>query len=1149
MVTKYSDIIALRKSKAAYNIKDEESGDWKNFIANAQFNGILQKVIGSVRNNDADLHKSFWISGTYGTGKSHAGAVIKHFLCDPIEEIADYINEEYANSKYDMLRSDLFKLREQKRLFPVMLYGQSSISHKDDLSLKLQIEISKALEAAGLGDIVDVKTDFANYVNHIETLPDLWDMLIENNPKLKSVTPTRQKLIMELKSGDVKTIGIVRNALRKDKIHIRLDNNDLVEWFFEIQNTLATKTEYNGLLIIWDEFTQVMTSDIGLSLLVAFQEIDEKIMNPDNNSYFMYISHPSALNPLKEDEREKTKGRYHYMLYNMEPVSAFKIMSRKFKTIDENKAQYSKLIEKFYSNCENLLDIYVKSSTNPEETRSDIIKLFPLHPSTANLATYYAREAGSSSRSVFQFIGENDAIRQFINSEEHFSNDDTITADYLWDYVIDEFNANVIKYGAVTERFNSRKNQVANVSAAHFAVFKSILLLNALNNIANNETVTPSEDNIKKLFVGTYIEKQIDEILYYFNENSIIQRQTGGLYSILFSALPPNEVETITGELFKSLFRFTSQVVNFGDTAKDEIEKSFSTIARENQFLLYSEDKNEYSLLDQIDRGYKQTKSYEVFIALLFARNASELYALKEIATKASAEERFKNTVFVVFETVFGNNNYERFVEHQANSICAQRHGFAEQQKTYNEWATKMISDWISNIRRTNFTYYLRGQQDINATSKISATINACVSPIIFSRGPESLEIIQTRYSKTNWEKKSAKATVDYILSFNTKTEIYEKCKGQPAHINYLLQDSVNENLEWKAGVDMNHPLFLVCDFIHKKFEQTNKNQSFNLGEQLIDLTRPPFGLYKSYAGMGMVAFAMRKYVKQIFDMNGKPRDTKHLVEDIVELFETWEKNKKSGKLNFQFETKESRDLCEIFIKLFKLTTLKDYSDVSSLTDARWAIIRGFSKQKGYPIWVLKYITEKEGIKNLIDNIFKICEPNPNDSQNSRLINDTLDGFSASGFEFEIGNFLNTVDSFETGFINFLKSIEHVNIQDNEIDEAKDYIKEHLEGDVGLWTESEVENALKVWKIKKSYKPEPFPEPQKPSESPEPSESLKPTVQPQPPKTDDSYKKKKHSAIGRIHQITDISRAKGLLEKICEIDNETILDIINNYDV
>jgi hypothetical protein len=674
MATKYSDIVNLRGQKAAYNIEHEQSGDWASFIANEQFNGILRKIISSVRNNDADLHKSFWISGTYGTGKSHAGAVIKHLLCDPVENITDYINEEYVDTKYEMLRNDLFKLREQKRLFPVMLYGQSSIAHKEDISLQLQRRVTEALNNADID--ITVKTDFDNYIHDIEHDPDFWDSLIEKNIQLKSITPTRQKLINDLKTFDTATLSKVRAALRERKKSINLPLHDISKWFFEVQRKLVETSDYDGLLVIWDEFTDVMVSEFGASLLVTLQEIDEVIMNSENNSYFFYISHPSALDSLTNAEREKTKGRYHYMGYNMEPVSAFKIMSKKFVVKDDIK--YFNISQKFYKNQHQLLNVFSKSSTNSEETKSDIRKLFPLHPSTANLATYYAREAGSSSRSVFQFIGENAAIRQFLDSEEYFANLNTITADYLWDYVVDEFNSNVAKFGAVTERFNSRKLQVEAKGADYLVVFKSILLLNALNNIANNETVTPSEDNIKNLFANTSIEGNLENILNYFDENSIIQRLTG-LFSIQFSALPPKEIESIIEELKRTQYKYTSQIVNFGETAKKEFGTLLSGVARANQFLFYSEDANEYTLLNQIENGCKNAKPYEVFMALLFARNASELNFLKEIASKASTDERFQNMVFIVFEGVLVDKNYERFIEYQANATCASKHNLPDQ--------------------------------------------------------------------------------------------------------------------------------------------------------------------------------------------------------------------------------------------------------------------------------------------------------------------------------------------------------------------------------------------------------------------------------------------------------------------------------------
>lgn len=1066
MASKYSDIISLRGQKAAYNIANESNEDWKSFIANDQFNEILGKVISSVRNNDTDMHKSFWVTGTYGTGKSHAGSVIKHLLCDPIDDLREYLEYEYSSSKYDYLRNEILRLREQKRLFPVMLYGSSSITHKEDLSLVIQRSIIKALSKAGI--VISVKTDFDSYIEHIKNDEKFWNSLIHDDLALSSVAPTIDKLIGLLKIGDTSTLSKVKKALRHKKLHLYLGNENLSNWFFEVQNELARVTDFDGLLVLWDEFTDVMNSPIGSTLLVALQEIDEKIMNVENNSYFFYISHPSALNSLKVEDREKTKGRYHYMTYNMEPVSAFKIMSSKFKVVGDEHT-YKSITDKFFGANNELLNIFSSSSSNIEGTKSDLRKLFPLHPSTANLATYYAREAGSSSRSVFQFIGENDKVKQFLDSEEQFRNGNTITADYLWDYVVGEFNSNVAKFGAVTERYNSRKLQVSDKGSNYLAVFKSILLLNALNNIANNSSVTPSEENIKNLFVGTTIEFKIEEILKYFDQNSIIQRLPGGLFSIQFSALPTKEIEEIKKQLSLTNFKFTSSVVNFGSTVQNEISKHLKQVNRPNQYKFYSLESNEFTLLNMIEKGYKQSASYEVFLAMFFARNSVELNELKIIVSNASKEERFKYVTFIVFESVFGDDKYERFIEYQANATCAQKHNLPDQQKVHIDSSIEIIKEWSKSIRSANFTYFINGENDVNATNKIVSTINNCISPKIFSCGPESLDLIHAKPTNTYWTKVSAKEVVNTVLSYTNKTDVLKKINGVASHVTWLLQNSVDENLEFKFDCDPNHPLLLVSNFIDNKFKNTRKNEPFNLGDRLKELSNPPFGLFQSYAGMGMVAFAMRKWVNQIFDHNGKPRTEQLIKDDIVELFKAWESGKQSQKLEFRFETKESRKLCEAFIKLFKLNTLRGYNDISSLTDARWAITHEFSSLIGYPLWSLKYLSNisdsimlPDDFKQLMDNILLIC--GDADLRNPALITSTLKGIET--YRFELGNLINNADNqFKVGFVNFLRTIPDVNFVEDQFDSAFDYIKKNMESTIGLWSEEEIHKILMRWKL------------------------------------------------------------------------------------
>ena len=1059
MATKYNDIVTLRSMKPAYNIKYEGPDDWKSFIANDQFNDLLRKTISAVRNNDADNHKPIWIAGTYGSGKSHAGAVLKHLLCDSIDKITEYVDEEYHDSKYDLLRNSLMNLRHDTRLFPVNLYGQQDIAHEADLSLQLQKEVKNALKKEGIS--ITVQTDFDNYIQHIENEPAFWEMLIQNNDELRSVAPSTDKLKSRLRSYDTEVLDRMRMALRNGGYSIPLQTANLQTWLFEVQGELRKQGTYKGLLIIWDEFTDIVRSDIGVQLLKILQNIAEAMMNPENDSYFLFLSHPSALNSLKEAERTQTMGRYHYVTYNMETVSAFRIMSKKFKVEDREKYELHR--QYFCSILDELLTEFSSSSTDPSQTKADLSNLFPLHPATANLATYFAREAGSSSRSVFEFLACNE-VKAFFDDEEAYANKETITSDYLWDYVQEYFESDSVRFGAVTERFNSNHVTVEAQGNEYLAVFKGVLLLNALNNIANESSVTPSEENILKLFEGTMLYDNVPAILAYFNEKGIIQRQPDGNYSILYTALPSNEIQGIKDDLRKTTYLYTDEVIAYGGVANAMIDRWLLKATRQVSFKFFSLSSNEYVLLNKLENFARTALSYSVVLAIFVGRTKQELLELQAIVEKAVKDERFQKICFFVVETPMDEKKYERFIEYQANATCAQKHGLADQKETYSKNSEEMISNWMSEIRSGSITWYLHSEQGVISGSKIASALNTNIAPKIFTAGLESLMLIQMRSSNTYWKKASVKATVDSVLSYNTKQEVYDKLVPQAKHVEYLFQDSLDDNLEWKQDVGEEHPLKKVSNYIDSvlKRYRTN-NQVFNLGEKLLDLTKPPYGLFQSYGPMAMVAFAMRKYVGKIFDTNGKPRTAKHLVDDIVEMFKVWESGKTSTKLNFMFESKEAGSITKNLIKRFKLDRLPGYSDVSSLTDARWAMTHEYSASVGYPLWSLKYVPEcSDENRELIDGIIKVITDSES-VKNPQLMSRVAEGLKNN---IDLGNLLlESANNFETGFKNYVMTLEYINMTEPEFAEAKQFLEGHLEGTIGLWTERGVEDTLKNWRL------------------------------------------------------------------------------------
>ena len=488
-------------------------------------------------------------------------------------------------------------------------------------------------------------------------------------------------------------------------------------------------------------------------------------------------------------------------------------------------------------------------------------------------------------------------------------------------------------------------------------------------------------------------------------------------------------------------------------------------------------------------------------------------------------------------DKTMGNSEYERFIEYQANAQCAQRHGFADQMTSHSENADKMVKDWIDATMKGVVYFYMGGQPMSIDGNKLASFINGSVAPLFYPSGPEGLEWIRIKYSKTYWEKKYARATVEAVLQYSTKQEVVDHCKGPAMHVPFLLQDSVDENLQFKRDVDPEHPLVKVCKYVKSKIDHADKQANFNMAHQFEGLTKTPYGLYPSYAGMGMLAFALRPYVGKIFDLNGKPRTAKHLVEDVVECFKVWDGGGNKNKLDFKFQTKEEGQLAKSFIGLFKLNTLKDYHDVTSLTDARWALTHAYLKEKGAPLWALKYCEAmpknamRDTLCALIDNILKICEPDG--MKNPALIAETLDQIKQYDIDFRGLLLINeNHNNFAEGYDQFLFNQEMVNLQPAELDDAKLYIQQNMQAEVGLWTEADVEDKLKNWRLSTiPVQPQPPVQPTPPQ----------PPVPPQPPAP--SMDKVKQ-ARKRVDDIKSLDEAKRLLEKLIDLKSSPILEIV-----
>lgn len=890
-------------------------------------------------------------------------------------------------------------------------------------------------------------------------------------------------LLKKLRDLDGATLRKTRVALRDANIMVMMPQENLGSWLIEVQERLREGSDFTGLLIVWDEFTEVMEDAVGIPVLKALQAVSEKFMNAENDSFVFLISHPSAFNKLGSEATKQTDGRYHRMKYNMESVSAFKIMSRKFDIVD--KEQHELRRKAFYDTIGDLVNLYTKKSNDKKETEEDLQNLFPIHPGTANLATHYATTVGSSSRSVFEFIGDNEKMREFLEREEAFENGDTITADFLWDFVLKEFTDDVVNYGAVTERWNTYRHRVANEGDAAVAVFKAILLLNAFNNVASDDSVTPSEENVRRLFAGTRYEGDLDDVLDWINGEDVVQRAPGGVFSVQFSALPSHELEEIKVRLYEKDYRYTAQVLKFGDTAKKFFEaKYIQRVIRPVVFDFFSEDTNDSLVKNSIKSTKKDARPSDLCLILFFARDNDELGHLRSLAEECSLagvdkDKDLRDLVYIVVDTPFGRQNYDRFIEYMASYTAAGNHGFMDQVNVHRDHAVEMIKEWMSAALRGNCTLWVNGRDFPISLKHLSSNLNDVAVPLIFPDAPDALEVLRQRSPKTFWNPLVSREIIRTFLFATTKEEILD-VNGVMRPIQYLVQDALDDNLDWKTDIAEKHQLKTVFDFVNnviKNFiSHGNTSQLFDLTERFDDLTRPPFGLLPNYASAAALAFAMRPWVNKIYDSVGRPRTADNLADDIAQLFTYWNTGRGGNKLGFKLQTPQEGKLCKELVGLLRLNKLQGYNDISSMKDARFAITGVLIEQRGFPLWSLKYMTDdfinsnpkltmNEDVKRLIDNVVAICEEK--DQRNVQLVTNTLD--LISNYRVDFPDILSKEGSFENGFNNFLLLQPNVQLQEWELTEAKDFIKQNLQSTVGYWTEEEVVDTLKNWRLNQQH--------------------------------------------------------------------------------
>ncbi|WP_343246386.1 hypothetical protein [Diplocloster hominis] len=1097
----YSDIIGIEPFfDSTFNMTEERENYWKQFITNEKFESNLKEIVNAFTSPTSDQHKSIWVQGTYGTGKSHSTSVIKHLLCDDLDDIKDYA-EKLSNPQ---LKAMLLNFRKKERVFPVVLKGTYSIVDTEELKYTVQRAVVQQLEDAGVS--MTVKSDFQAVIEMLndKKFDSFWQIMLTN--ELYRYASTVEELKELLKNGDVEVLKEINMALKKSNM-IKA-TPDIKQWLTEVMDELRKQNVAQYLVIFWDEFTSLLEITERRSILNCIQDIAELSKAPrkdDKNKYIgvyvFLVTHKNmeaidSYKDLKEDEKTMAKARFLGLKYDMQDITTYHILSNAIKIKDTTK--YDALVEErmqLQSEVAEALKEIVAPMDKPAQTQAIIKRLYPFHPYTAYLATFVSRAIGSVERSIFEFLNDDnrgfkDFIKNDIDSVEY------LTADKVWDFFSEAFSEDrTNNFDAIMNKFSMYSTKLKDTDVPELSVFKVILLLNLLNRVTQlddgeqeKSLVHPSKRNILYVLSGAWTNEEINKALTAIDEKQIILKGPDDVYEVSSSALSLEKIQAEKNKLYNK-YEDVSVLLDEYVGYKNDITKIISNtdgFNRAIEFSLIWGNSQAVSMEAKLLKNFK--KSYAAKVAIFVFRGETPTYdnksnraesaleTQKNIIQKLSQKDTMKNIVFVISDVFLGQQRFEGVIDAKARENVA-RETKLEDPSPYEKKASHWMEKWRTEIIDGSTTIIFRGER-VNTTTFKSACNAGLISDVarIFTNGAE--RIPQVASASTGWKQIYAKKTVEKVCYAVNRKEI-ESFSGAESAVSHLLKDKsgnwiFDENLNYIGHYDATNPMTVLVKAIDDKIAELRNKTVVNIGVDFKFLTEPPYGYYNNYICMAAVALAFRRFIEKMYLSDQGSLVSATIMRDIINAaFDFWIGGKQDAKLRVRFSTAEEKDLIDLIQSIFGVKG-------DGISETKWAMRASFEFKYKSPLWALKYIVDKGAeFNSVIDALFSLANAT-GDSITQEDVSDLLESLKKQ--KTSIALTLERIKDSTCIYAFVDRCLAKVKIKLDDYSNLFAYLNQNLSDAIVFWREEDVEKQILQWCVLQSKQSAPVVNPTPPEE-------------------------------------------------------------------
>lgn len=1078
-MAKYSKYIELRPGyESVVDLRSEERNPnlWQEYIVHEDMQLAVEKICSSFKMENPDQRRSFWIHGTYGTGKSYAAIVLKHLFTDSPQNIESFFDRKKLLTKY---KNKFMSIRNKGDYLVVWKSGVTGISSGISLMMEMEMEIRKALKEKYHDQAYYGKTSLVSEAQRIVADNRYnWEAIfLDSHFFTKSYYDDFEEFRHDVLCGDLKACSIVADVCRENGWAMFASVDNFEAWIADI--VAGNNLKDTGIIFVWDEFTDFVRTNGDDNVLQRLSEYCKK-----SPFYLFLIVHvdTSWVSSLGEDTYNRIMHRYHELAFHISENAALEMIGESIECKKGMEGTWEAICK---DHVKSIIDQFDEMSIYNLK-QSQLEQLCPLHPMTLTMLTRVADNFAASSRTLFSFMKDAEKAESsvgFIHYIENNGPDDWrwLTADYLWDYFFSE-GSDIRNFSIEARRayqlYEQKKDLVTGDGSDYvLRVFKAALLMIAVmstdkvsySNRRTTQKADATRNTIRKCFAGQLSESVVDDCLQSLYDSDI-------LFPVQTSDKKDYRIELPYGQNVEKFDIRLEQVKKqntrymlfkkggvFSKNIEDTMwSKNTDELFNRMALAACSEDTSSLSLRYEEVKSELEKAPYKLGLICVILSDTSHFVAVEQKVKTYLNDEDTGQMGFCIIKKALTDDNLDDWYRAKTHYELANEDGKEGSTSKYEEEMSTLLVTWSVEALDSTMSFYFADKvyQSVYGKDDLKKRIKKDMLFKLFEAAPEYIDELPTVY------KKSQESFALNGVSLNGN-----KPNAQMTHIADSLKRAhvwdckTIDELEMASGSPTANAVAALAKYIHSQMTQGAKIQ---LDELWAELQKPPFGYYNNMLCAYMLGFVFRFWKDSEFNWIDNESNPSVLTEKyLAKMVWTICSDK---AINHTLSS--GSEIWQSFKDYLKsVFDLKD-NEVPNEQKARHSLCAKVTAY-GVPLWALKYMpadlvggeAAKAVCDEALDGFFLFTQNRPGDDQ-EEVMTSVVKAFTGKGRQRKnLQDALRKEDVRYDAFKRFveqqsngLKTIMmELKLNDNDL---FDGIKKLMQANIETWTENQVKEKL-----------------------------------------------------------------------------------------